>query len=206
MGDGERWEKEEWNDSSIPGPWLPFFLYSSFSMLKIHLSFFFLKKKKKVVLFERATFLVISHSVGSSARARDPHRFEKISNIIKQFKLSCRFAWSLCSYHHHRILSFFLVGVDYNKYIPVVTHSHGIPISSLVCFNICATANLPHSFRAWRCATTSLPLSSITLRPTLMSWWSCLIPPSVSPSVLSCFPFSFPLEQPVLSISKCVFV
>lgn len=45
----------------------------------------------EVVLFERATFLVISHTCmdGGGQRVRDPHRFEKISNIIKQFKLSC---------------------------------------------------------------------------------------------------------------------
>jgi hypothetical protein len=42
----------------------------------------------EIVLFERATFLVISHSTRTSHR--DTHRFEKISNIIKQFKLSCR--------------------------------------------------------------------------------------------------------------------
>merc|ERR1712146_150767 len=41
----------------------------------------------EVVLFERATFLVISHA--SRQPHRDVHRFEKISNIIKQFKLSC---------------------------------------------------------------------------------------------------------------------
>eukprot|EP00732_Lithocolla_globosa_P006280 Lithocolla_globosa_v1_NODE_7180_length_982_cov_73.552319.p1 type:complete len:303 gc:universal NODE_7180_length_982_cov_73.552319:71-979(+) len=41
----------------------------------------------EVVLFERATFLVISHS--TTKNHRDVHRFEKISNIIKQFKLSC---------------------------------------------------------------------------------------------------------------------
>lgn len=41
----------------------------------------------EVVLFERATFLVISHA--THAGHRDIHRFEKISNIIKQFKLSC---------------------------------------------------------------------------------------------------------------------
>lgn len=41
----------------------------------------------EVVLFERATFLVISHA--AHANHRDIHRFEKISNIIKQFKLSC---------------------------------------------------------------------------------------------------------------------
>lgn len=41
----------------------------------------------EVVLFERATFLVISHATHTTHR--DIHRFEKISNIIKQFKLSC---------------------------------------------------------------------------------------------------------------------
>ncbi|CAG0882872.1 unnamed protein product [Darwinula stevensoni] len=41
----------------------------------------------EVLLFERATFLVISHC---ERRAhRDIHRFEKVSNIVKQFKLSC---------------------------------------------------------------------------------------------------------------------
>lgn len=41
----------------------------------------------EVLLFERATFLVISHC--QRKEHRDVHRFEKISNIIKQFKLSC---------------------------------------------------------------------------------------------------------------------
>ncbi|KAI9140120.1 ras-related GTP-binding protein A-like protein [Paraphysoderma sedebokerense] len=41
----------------------------------------------EVILFERTTFLVISHSTRRSHP--DSHRFEKISNIIKQFKLSC---------------------------------------------------------------------------------------------------------------------
>ena len=41
----------------------------------------------EVVLFERATFLVISHAVREEHS--DHHRFEKVSNIIKQFKLSC---------------------------------------------------------------------------------------------------------------------
>ncbi|GAB1303226.1 Ras-related GTP-binding protein B [Apodemus speciosus] len=41
----------------------------------------------EVLLFERATFLVISHY--QCKEQRDSHRFEKISNIIKQFKLSC---------------------------------------------------------------------------------------------------------------------
>jgi len=41
----------------------------------------------EVVLFEKSTFLVISHY--SEKSHKDVHRFEKISNIIKQFKLSC---------------------------------------------------------------------------------------------------------------------
>ncbi|CAG2172625.1 unnamed protein product [Oppiella nova] len=41
----------------------------------------------EVLLFERATFLVISYS--QRKPHRDVHRFEKVSNIIKQFKLSC---------------------------------------------------------------------------------------------------------------------
>ncbi|XP_022218372.1 ras-related GTP-binding protein A [Drosophila obscura] len=41
----------------------------------------------EVLLFEKATFLVISYF--QSKKNRDSHRFEKVSNIIKQFKLSC---------------------------------------------------------------------------------------------------------------------
>ena len=41
----------------------------------------------EVLLFEKSTFLIIAHA--QRAEHRDVHRFEKISNIIKQFKLSC---------------------------------------------------------------------------------------------------------------------
>ena len=41
----------------------------------------------EVVLFEKSTFLVISYH--DAKGHEDAHRFEKISNIIKQFKLSC---------------------------------------------------------------------------------------------------------------------
>lgn len=44
-------------------------------------------KANEVVLFEKSTFLVISHF--DACDHEDIHRFEKISNIIKQFKLSC---------------------------------------------------------------------------------------------------------------------
>ncbi|EMR10280.1 GTP-binding protein gtr1 [Pneumocystis murina B123] len=43
----------------------------------------------EVVLFERTTFLVISHTSRPEFNHPDLHRFEKISNIVKQFKLSC---------------------------------------------------------------------------------------------------------------------
>jgi len=47
----------------------------------------------EVVLFERATFLVLAHSHNKNRENKailsDPHRFEKVSNVIKQFKLSC---------------------------------------------------------------------------------------------------------------------
>jgi Ras-related GTP-binding protein A/B len=41
----------------------------------------------EVVLFEKNTFLLISQSARRTMQ--DSHRFEKISNIVKQFKLSC---------------------------------------------------------------------------------------------------------------------
>lgn len=42
----------------------------------------------QVLLFEKATFLVIAQT--QRTNHDDIHRFEKVSNIIKQFKLSCR--------------------------------------------------------------------------------------------------------------------
>ena len=44
-----------------------------------------------MVLFEKATFLVISHATHTAHT--DVHRFEKISNIIKQFKLRYGGSW-----------------------------------------------------------------------------------------------------------------
>jgi Ras-related GTP-binding protein A/B len=48
----------------------------------------------EIVLFEKATFLVISHTSKLSSEEYDSHRHERISNIIKQFKLSCSKAQS----------------------------------------------------------------------------------------------------------------
>merc|ERR1712048_493975 len=41
----------------------------------------------EIVLFERATFLVVSKH--TRVKQADAHRLEKISNIVKQFKLRC---------------------------------------------------------------------------------------------------------------------
>lgn len=51
----------------------------------------------EVLLFERATFLIISYC--ERASHRDAHRFEKVSNIIKGFKLSCRLVLKFTIYN-----------------------------------------------------------------------------------------------------------
>uniref|UniRef100_A0A1X7UTL6 Uncharacterized protein n=1 Tax=Amphimedon queenslandica TaxID=400682 RepID=A0A1X7UTL6_AMPQE len=63
-------------------------LIPNVNTLEMHLdSFAGILDADEVLLFERATFLVIAHSV--KRQHSDIHRFEKISNIVKQFKLSC---------------------------------------------------------------------------------------------------------------------
>ncbi len=99
---------------------------------------------------------VISHY--QCKEQRDAHRFEKISNIIKQFKLSCR---------------------------SVRLHSCGVQCWTaswviLTFLSLCPIVNWPPRSRAWKCATlTSLP-SSTCSRPTPTSWWSCQTRPYVS--------------------------
>ena len=64
-------------------------LIPNIQLLKSHLDDFCrISDSDEVVLFERATFLVISHASHTVSQF-DAHRFEKISNIVKQFKLSC---------------------------------------------------------------------------------------------------------------------
>lgn len=66
-------------------------LIPNIQTLEAHLNkFCSICEADEVVIFERATFLVIAYC--ASKKHRDDHRFEKISNIIKQFKLGCRFA------------------------------------------------------------------------------------------------------------------
>jgi len=81
----------------------------------------------EVLLFERATFLVISHKQRKDHR--DIHRFEKISNIIKQFKLSCS---KLAAHFQSMEIrnSGFAAFIDFftsNTYVMVVTSDPTIP-------------------------------------------------------------------------------
>lgn len=81
----------------------------------------------EVLLFERATFLVISHKQRKDHR--DIHRFEKISNIIKQFKLSCS---KLAAHFQSMEIrnSEFAAFIDFftsNTYVMVVTSDPTIP-------------------------------------------------------------------------------
>lgn len=109
----------------------------------------------EVVLFEKATFLVISHatrgisaspsgdtksvtveSTGSNdgvhsvmpAAELDPHRFEKISNIIKQFKLSCSKSQAQFSSMEVRNSKFsaFIAEFTTNTYVMVITSDASI--------------------------------------------------------------------------------
>uniref|UniRef100_A0A2K5QM38 Ras-related GTP-binding protein n=1 Tax=Cebus imitator TaxID=2715852 RepID=A0A2K5QM38_CEBIM len=81
----------------------------------------------EVLLFERATFLVISHY--QCKEQRDIHRFEKISNIIKQFKLSCsKLATSFQSMEvRNSNFAAFMDIFTSNTYVTVVMSDPSIP-------------------------------------------------------------------------------
>ncbi|OWF36198.1 ras-related GTP-binding protein A [Mizuhopecten yessoensis] len=81
----------------------------------------------EVLLFEKATFLVISHC--ERKQHKDVHRFEKISNIIKQFKLSCsKLAANFQSMEvHNSAFSAFIEGFTSNTYVMVVMSDGSIP-------------------------------------------------------------------------------
>ena len=62
-------------------------LIPNLQQLEQHLyQFFNLLGAHEVIVFERTTFLVVTHL---PSKPKNHHRFEKISNIVKQFKLSC---------------------------------------------------------------------------------------------------------------------
>ncbi|XP_039249854.1 ras-related GTP-binding protein A-like [Styela clava] len=81
----------------------------------------------EVLLFEKATFLVISYH--QRKEHSDIHRFEKISNIIKQFKLSCsKVAASLrCMEVKNKDYAAFIEMFTTNTYVMVVTSDTSIP-------------------------------------------------------------------------------
>ncbi|XP_072034319.1 ras-related GTP-binding protein A [Amphiura filiformis] len=81
----------------------------------------------EVLLFERATFLVISHC--QRKQHKDVHRFEKISNIIKQFKLSCsKLAASFQSMEvRNSSFAAFIDGFTSNTYVMVIMSDSTIP-------------------------------------------------------------------------------
>lgn len=81
----------------------------------------------EVLLFEKATFLVISHC--ERKQHKDIHRFEKISNIIKQFKLSCSklaAAFQSMEIRNSHFAAFIDVFTP-NTYVMVVMSDPGIP-------------------------------------------------------------------------------
>lgn len=81
----------------------------------------------EVLLFERATFLVISNCQRKSHK--DVHRFEKISNIIKQFKLSCSKLHAQFQSMEVRNSSFaaYIDAFTSNTYVMVVMSDTDIP-------------------------------------------------------------------------------
>lgn len=86
----------------------------------------------EVVLFERATFLVIAHSTHTTHK--DAHRFEKISNIIKQFKLSC--SKSQAAFHSMEVrnarFAAFIDVFTSNTYVMVITSDPSIQSAAIL--------------------------------------------------------------------------
>ncbi|XP_017480380.1 PREDICTED: ras-related GTP-binding protein A-like [Rhagoletis zephyria] len=81
----------------------------------------------EVLLFERATFLVICYC--ERKKHKDVHRFEKVSNIIKQFKLSCsKLAAQFQSMEvKNSQFSAFIDGFTPNTYVMVIMSDSSIP-------------------------------------------------------------------------------
>jgi len=95
----------------------------------------------EVVLFERSSFLVISYA--NLLPHDDNHRFEKVSNIIKQFKLSCGKAHAHLEKMEIRNSNFtaFVSLLTSNTYIMVITADSTLQ-SPMVYININAVK--PH--------------------------------------------------------------
>lgn len=88
----------------------------------------------EVLLFEKATFLVISHCENRAHPHPDLHRFEKISNIIKQFKLSCSKVSSNFTSMEVRNSMFaaYIDGFTTNTYVMVIMSDPTIPAAATI--------------------------------------------------------------------------
>lgn len=86
----------------------------------------------EVLLFEKATFLVISHCQRKAHK--DSHRFEKVSNIIKQFKLSCSRLGTNFSSTEIRNVHFaaFIDAFTINTYVMVVVSDPKMSSASML--------------------------------------------------------------------------
>lgn len=85
----------------------------------------------EVVLFEKATFLVIANY--DAKGHKDAHRFEKISNIIKQFKLSCiktRFEFQSMTFTDSKFTAF-VEEFTASTYIMVIVSDKDIEIEAI---------------------------------------------------------------------------
>jgi len=88
----------------------------------------------EVVLFEQATFLVISSA--AHHEHHDVHRHEKISNIVKQFKLSCNKTSALDPSFRtmevkNKNFTAFIEVFTSNTYIMIVTTDRNIPPAAI---------------------------------------------------------------------------
>jgi Ras-related GTP-binding protein A/B len=88
----------------------------------------------EIVLFEKATFLVISHISKLESTRYDSHRFERISNIIKQFKLSC--SKSMAQFQGMEVrnsqYSAFIDAFTGNTYIMVIMTGDGAQVPTML--------------------------------------------------------------------------
>lgn len=87
----------------------------------------------EVVLFEKSTFLAISRA--TKIKHVDIHRFEKISNLCKQFKLTCGKNQSNFSNFTVHVPSFtaFMERFTSNTYILILISDKEIPAASVLC-------------------------------------------------------------------------
>jgi len=87
----------------------------------------------EVVLFEKATFVVISSSTRKPMK--DLHRFEKISNIVKQFKLSC--GKSQATFKsltvQNSLFTAFIERFTHNTFIMIIISETGIHPAATLC-------------------------------------------------------------------------